>query len=62
MNKDEKLLLNVSEAAEILNILRPTVYKLIHQDGFPVVHIGTRTLIHKEKLNAWLIEQIKNKG
>ena len=53
MSTQEKIALSVTEAAQLLNLSRPTIYKLIHSDGFPVMRVGTRTLIHREKLEEW---------
>ncbi len=53
MSTQEKIALSVTEAAQLLNLSRPTLYKLIHSDGFPVMRVGTRTLIHREKLEEW---------
>lgn len=53
MSTQEKIALSVTEAAQLLNLSRPTIYKLIHSDGFPVMRVGTRTLIHRAKLEEW---------
>ena len=53
----EKIALSVTEAAQVLGVSRPTVYKLIHRGDFPVLRIGSRTLIHREKLAEWAARQ-----
>lgn len=53
----EKIALSVTEAAELLGVSRPTVYKLMHRADFPVLRIGTRTLIHRAKLEEWCAAQ-----
>ena len=45
-----KIAISVTEAAELLGLSRPTVYKLMRRNDFPVLRIGTRTLIHRAKL------------
>ncbi len=50
---DEKICLSVKEASESLGISRPTMYRLIHSEGFPVIYVAGRTLIHKKKLEEW---------
>ena len=55
----EKMALSVTEAAEALGLSRPTVYKLIHRDDFPVIKVGTRTLISRRGLEAWIAAQAK---
>lgn len=53
----EKIAISVTEAAELLGLSRPTVYKLMRRDDFPVLRIGTRTLIHRAKLEEWAARQ-----
>lgn len=57
MQTCEKLTVSVTEAAQMLGLSRPTVYKLIRTDGFPVVRIGTRTLISRAGLERWVEQQ-----
>lgn len=57
----EKITISVTEAAELLGVSRPTVYKLMHQDDFPMLRIGTRTLIHRAKLEEWAAKQIEKR-
>lgn len=52
-----ELVYNVTEAAQALGISRPAMYNLIHQEGFPTLKVGTRRLISKELLAAWVREQ-----
>ena len=55
----EKLALSVTEAAELMGLSRPTVYKLLRRSDFPVLHVGTRTLIPRTQLLAWIEAQTK---
>ncbi len=59
MSTKEKIALSVSEAAEMLGISRPSLYRLTHRDDFPVMRIGGRTLIHKQRLEEWAAAQIE---
>lgn len=61
MPTKEKIAISVTEAAELLGLSRPTVYKLIHRGDFPVMRIGTRTLIHRGKLEEWAAAQTAEK-
>lgn len=54
---DRRIAVSVTEAAQLLGLSRPTVYKLIHRGDFPVMRVGSRTLIHREKLEAWAASQ-----
>ena len=53
----EKIAVSVTEAAQLLGLSRPTVYKLIHRGDFPVLRVGSRTLIHRGKLEEWAEKQ-----
>ena len=56
MNND-KLVYNVTEVAQVLNISRPTVYELLHREDFPAFRIGNRWLTSKAGLAKWVEEQ-----
>ena len=53
----EKLALNATEAAAILGVSRPTIYKLMRSEGFPVFSIGQRRLISRAGLVEWIQRQ-----
>ena len=58
MNKEKiKLTLSVQEAAELLGVSVPTVYKLIHAESFPSFKVGSRTLISYSQLVEWVEQQ-----
>lgn len=50
----EKILLDAAEAAEMLSVSKPTLYRLMQIEGFPVVRIGTRRLVKRRELAAWI--------
>lgn len=50
MNK----LLSVKEAAELLGLRVPTIYKYVCQRAIPYVKIGTRVLFDPARLEAWV--------
>lgn len=52
-----ELVYSVTEAAQALGISRPAMYSLIHREGFPSLKVGSRRLISKELLAAWVREQ-----
>lgn len=58
--KTDRLALSVTEAAALLGVSRPTVYKLIRRDGFPAFKIGSRTLISRVGLADWVQQQAAN--
>lgn len=53
----ERLALSVSEAAALLGVSRPTMYQLLRREGFPAFKVGSRTLISRTGLEAWVEEQ-----
>lgn len=58
LEKPEKLVYNVSEAAEVLCISRRHVYDLMNQADFPAsLKLGSRRLISRELLAEWVREQ-----
>lgn len=53
-----KLLLNVAEAAKLLGLSRPKVYELTRSDHFPAFKVGGRTVISAEGLREWVRTQV----
>ena len=53
----EKLVYSVTEAAEALGVSRPTMYELIHREGFPSLKVGRRVLISRQRLAEWVDQQ-----
>ena len=54
---DLPLLLNVETVAQILGVSISSVYELLHEPGFPVVRVGSRMVVPKEKFMAWVSAQ-----
>ena len=52
--KDSAMLLTVSQAAELLQLGRDTMYQLTHIDGFPSIPMGRAVRINRAALQAWL--------
>lgn len=48
------LFLNAKTVAEILGISVAGAYELLHQEDFPVLRIGSRLVVHKEKFLSWV--------
>ena len=48
---------NLSEAAEILHVSRPTMSKIAHIKGFPGFQVGNRWIINIKGLQLWLDQQ-----
>ena len=46
-----------TEAAEVASVSRPTIYRWMHLDGFPVARIGGCTRIPAEAFKQWINQQ-----
>ncbi len=51
---DLPLFLNAETAAALLGVSISSIYELMHEKDFPVLRIGSRLVIPKEKLRAWV--------
>ncbi len=51
------LSLDAEDVAKALNISRSNAYVLFNTKDFPVVRIGRRMVVLKDKLFAWLEQQ-----
>ena len=52
------LFLNAETVAKLLGISPSSGYKLMHEKGFPVLKIGSRLVVPKEKFHAWVEENV----
>ena len=50
----EKMTLTVAEAAQALQLSKPTVYALCQRPDFPAVRVGKKVLIPIDRLQEWL--------
>lgn len=57
---DERLLLKVHEAAELLGVGRSTAYELIAARRLEVVHIGRCCRVPREAVEAF-VENLRNR-
>ena len=55
---DLPLFLNAKMVAQVLGISMAGNYELLHQKDFPVVKIGSRLVVPKEKFLAWVEKQV----
>jgi len=56
MDRDNKLVYTVDEVAAMLGLSESYAYKLAKARKFPVLQLGRRIVIPKEKFNLWLNE------
>ena len=52
------LSLCANDVAKVLGISRAGAYTLMRSKGFPTIRIGKRMVVPKDKLLAWMDEQI----
>ena len=50
------LFLNAELVAKVLGIAPSSSYELMHEEGFPVLKIGNRMVVPKEKFIRWVEE------
>ena len=48
------LFLNAETVAKLLGISPSSGYELMHEKGFPVLKIGSRLVVPKEKFRTWV--------
>lgn len=54
---DLPLMPSVPEVASVLGISRAGAYELVKDKGFPSLTIGSRILVPRDKLIAWIDEK-----
>ena len=52
------LFLNAQMVAKLLGISPSSSYELMHEKGFPVLRVGKRLVVPKERFHQWVEEQI----
>ncbi len=52
------LFLNAETAAKLLGISISSMYELMHEKGFPVLKIGSRLVVPRDKLLAWVEQNV----
>ena len=57
--EDLPLTLTAPEVGEVLGISRAAAYELVRSKSFPSMRIGTRILVPKDRLIAWINEQVE---
>ena len=52
------LFLNAEMTTKLLGISISSMYELMHEKDFPVLKIGTRLVVPKEKFRAWVEQNV----
>ena len=55
---DLPLFLNVNLVAQVLGVSISTAYEVMREPGFPVLRVGSRMVVPKEKFIQWAEEQV----
>ena len=56
---DLPLFLNAATVAKALGIAPSSTYELMHEEDFPVLKIGSRLVVPKEKFVEWVQQHTK---
>ncbi len=56
------LFLNAKLVAEVLGIAPSSAYELMHKSNFPVLKIGSRMVVPKEKFIEWVKQSTGGDG
>lgn len=48
------LFLNANLVSQVLGVSVSTAYELMHEPGFPVLRVGSRMVVPKEKFVEWV--------
>ena len=51
------LFLNAHLLSEVLGVSISTAYEVMHEPGFPVLRVGSRMVVPKEKFIRWAEER-----
>ena len=52
------LMSSVQEIAKVLGISKTSAYDLVRSKGFPVLKIGSRLIVPKDKFRKWVEQNI----
>ena len=56
------LFLNAKMVAQVLGIAPSSAYELMHESNFPVLKVGSRMVVPKEKFIQWVEENTGGDG
>ncbi len=59
---DIPLFLNAELVSKVLGVSPSSGYELMHEPGFPVLKIGSRMVVPKEKFVRWVEEYTQGGG
>lgn len=56
------LFLNVAMVAKVLGVSPSSGYELMHEKDFPVLRVGSRMVVPKEKFVQWVEQHTNGSG
>lgn len=59
MKETKGLTYTLEQAAEAIQVSRPTMQNLVHRADFPSFKVGTRWIIPADAFRRWLNEQVE---
>lgn len=60
--EDLPLMLTVPDVASVLVVSRVGAYELVYSEGFPVLKVGSRIVIPRDKFLLWIEKQCDGKS
>lgn len=54
---ENRITISTKEAAQMLGVSLPTMYELVHIEGFPSIRVGKKILVSVEGLRHWVNER-----
>lgn len=54
--------LSASDLAGVLGVSTATAYNLLHRKDFPTLHVGTRLMVTRDNLLAWMARNTNSAG
>ncbi len=54
---ENRITISTKEAAQMLGVSLPTMYELVHIEGFPSIRVGKKILVSVEGLRNWVNER-----
>lgn len=58
IDRNKTIMFSINEFCRMSELSRPTVYALLHAEGFPALRVGRRWVIPARAAEAWLEKNI----
>lgn len=54
---DYPAMMTRQDVADYLNASKPTSLRIMHKEGFPLLIVGNRMMVRRDRFEAWLDKQ-----